>query len=516
MRSGAAQTAYSASLLLMTSALLSGVLGLVRGKLIAYLFGAGPQVDAYTAAFELPDTISYLLIGGIASTTFVKLLTQYTAEGREAEGDRALANILNVMLVLLAVGMVIAAVLAPVYVRYKFHDFDSPATAHLCVQLTRTLLVNQLLLFAGGVFGSRLLVRKIFVYQAMQPLLYNGGIIAGAVLLHARLGVYSLALGAVLGAFLGFFLINFVGARSIGMRWSPQFDLRHPALRQWLRLSLPLMLGQSLVTLDPWIRSYFASEVPGAVALMNYSRQLFNAPMNMIGPAAGAASLPFFATLWSGGDVSKFSASVNRAVSRLLSVSLLLTAWMVSLSAPIIDVALRGGSFHRQDAFAAAQLLVLFALSMAFWTSQNLYARAFYAAGNTLTPMLSGTVITVLSLPVYAVLFHADGIRGLVIASDLGIAAHMIALAVLLHRKRMVSLGELHWAELGKALLAAVCSAGAIALTLRLMPAGGTHAANFVRLLAGSAVWLVVAGSILLLMRSTLPNAILRRRGVGV
>lgn len=497
----------------MMSALLSGVLGLVRSTLIAYLFGASPQVDAYTGAFQLPDTISYLLIGGVAATTFVKMLTQFHAEGREAEGDRALANILNVMLAVLAAAMLLAAALAPLYVQYAFKNFDSSATAHLCVQLTRLLLVNQLFLFAGGVFGSRLLVRKIFLYQAMQPLLYNGGIIVGAVLLHRALGIYSLAVGAVLGAFCGFFLINFIGSRSVGMRWSPQFDLRDPALHEWVRLSLPLMLGQSLVTLDPWIRNHFAGPVHGAIALMNYSRQAFNAPMNMIGPAAGAASLPFFASLWVTRDIARFSDAVNRSVSRLMCVSLLLTGWMVAMAVPAIDLMLRRGRFDRADSAAAAELFLLFALSLVFWTSQNLYARAFYAAGNTLTPMISGTVVTVLSLPVYALLFHSNGIAGLVIASDLGIAAHMVALAVLLHHKRMVSVVGLEWAELGKALLAALCSGLGAAGALRVTSLSSSHAASFARLLLGSAVWLAVAAGVLLLTRSALPNAILRRRG---
>jgi putative peptidoglycan lipid II flippase len=516
LRSGTGQTAYSASLLLMVSALLSGVLGLVRSTLIAYLFGASPQVDAYTGAFQLPDTISYLLIGGVAATTFVKMLTQFQSEGREAEGDRALANILNVMLVILAAAMLVAAALAPLYVRYAFKNFDSPATAHLCVQLTRLLLVNQLFLFAGGVFGSRLLVRKIFLYQAMQPLLYNGGIIVGAVLLHRSFGIYSLAIGAVLGAFLGFFLINFIGSRSVGMRWSPRFDLRDPALHEWVRLSLPLMLGQSLVTLDPWIRNHFAGPVHGAIALMNYSRQAFNAPMNMIGPAAGAASLPFFATLWVTRDIAKFSDAVNRSVSRLMGVSLLLTGWMVAVAGPLIDLMLRRGRFDRADATIAAELFLLFALSLVFWTSQNLYARAFYAAGNTLTPMISGTVVTVLSLPVYALLFHSNGIAGLVIASDLGIAAHMVALAVLLHRRRMVSLMGLEWGELGKALLATLCSGIGALLVLRVVPLGSSHTASFVRLLVSSIVWLAIAAGVLLLTRSALPNAILRRRKSAV
>ena len=499
----------------MVSALLSGLLGLVRGSLIAYLFGAGSAVDAYTAAFELPDNIYYLLIGGVASTTFIKLLAQYEAEGRQAEGDRALSNILNVMLTVLALAALAGIALAPLYVRYKFHNFDSPQTAAQCVWMTRVLLFNPLLLLAGGVFGSRLMAKKIFFYQALQPLLYNGGIIVGAVLLHARFGVYSLAIGAVGGAFFGMFVLNFVGARSIGMRWSPQYDWKHPALREWIRLSLPLMLGQSLVTLDPWIRSYFASEVKGAVAMMNYSRQLFNAPMNMIGPAAGAASLPFFASLWAKADVAAFSAAVNRAVSRLISVSLLLTGLMIALAYPLIDVALRRGHFSSSDASAAAQLFVLFCLSLVFWTSQNLYARAFYGAGNTLTPMISGTVVTLLSLPVYAFLFHSNGIRGLVIASDIGIAAHMIALAVLLHRKRLVSLAELEWAELGKALVAALLSGAAAAFALRALPLGAGHAANFARLVIGSAVWLLVAVGLLMALKSSLPAAVLRRKSAG-
>jgi putative peptidoglycan lipid II flippase len=512
LRPGSTQTAFSASLLLMVSALLSGLLGMVRAKVIAKLFGAGPEVDAYTAAFELPDTISYLLIGGIASTTFVRLLTKYDAEGRQAEGERALSNILNVMLSVLAAASLLAAALAPLYVRYKFHNFGNADTAHMCVQLTRILLGNQLFLLAGGVFGSRLLVRKIFVYQAMQPLLYNGGIIVGALLLHGAIGVYSLAIGAAAGAFLGFFLINYLGARSIGMRWWPAYDLRHPALREWLKLSLPLMLGQSLVTLDPWIRSYFASEVPGAVALMNYSRQLFNAPMNMIGPAAGAASLPFFASLWAKGDAAAFSTSVNKSVSRLLAVSLLLTSLLIASAGPLVDVALRGGRFHGSDAVMAAKLFVLFCLSLVFWTSQNLYARAFYAAGNTLTPMISGTVVTLLSLPIYALLFHSHGVVGLVIASDIGIGAHMIALAVLLHLRRMVSLAQLEWSELGKALIATLCSGAAMAYALRALPLSDSHTANLIRLVVGSAVWLLTSLAILLGTRSTLPHALLRKK----
>lgn len=497
----------------MGSALLSGVLGLVRNKLIAQLFGAGPAVDAYNAAFELPDVIYYLLIGGVASTTFVKLLSSYEAAGTQEEGDHALSNILNVVGAGLLLAILLGELLAPLYVRYKFHNFNGSAeTAALCVRMTRILLPNQLLLLAGGVFGARLLSRKIFVYQALQPLLYNGGIILGALLLGRSLGIYALAVGAAAGALFGFFLINLMGARRIGMRWSPSFNVRHPTLREWVRLSLPLILGQSIVTLDPIIRSYFAADIHGGISLMKYARDLFAAPMGIVGPAAGLASLPFFASLWAEQDIPRFSNAVNRSVSRLLAVSLLLTSWMVAFAGPAVNLALSGGRFRGHDATEAAELFVLFSASLVFWTSQNLYARAFYAAGNTLTPMLSGTAVTVLSLPVYALLFRAYGIAGLVVASDVAIAAHMVALAVLLHRKRMVSVAELEWQELGKTLAAALAGAVAVSGILRLLPPGTTHLGNLLRLVLGSCGWGAVCLAVLLTTGSALPRAILRRR----
>ncbi len=497
----------------MLSALLSGVLGLVRNKLIAQVFGAGPAVDAYNAAFELPDVIYYLLIGGVASTTFVKLLSNYETAGTLDEGDRALSNILNVVGAGLLLAILLGELLAPLYVRYKFHNFNGDLqAAAMCVRMTRILLPNQLLLLAGGVFGARLLSRKIFVYQALQPLLYNGGIIAGALLLGRSLGIYALAVGAAAGALLGFFLINLLGARRIGMRWSPSFNVRHPTLREWVRLSLPLILGQSIVTLDPIIRSYFAADIHGGISLMKYARDLFAAPMGIVGPAAGLASLPFFASLWAEQDISRFSNAVNRSVSRLLAVSLLLTSWMVTFARPAVNLALSGGRFRGHDATEAAELFLLFSLSLIFWTSQNLYARAFYAAGDTLTPMLSGTAVTVLSLPVYALLFRGYGIAGLVVASDVAIAAHMAALAVLLHRKRMVSVAELPWGEVGKALLAATMSGVVAGVLLRLLPAGTSHVASLLRLLGGSVLWLAVAIGLLMVTGSALPEAILRKR----
>ena len=166
------------------------------------------------------------------------------------------------------------------------------------MKLTRILLPAQLFFFAGGVFGAVLLVRKQFNVQAVSPLIYNLGTIVGGVLLVKQLGVSSLAIGTVAGAFFGPFLLNWVFARRAGTRYRPILDWHDEGLREWVRLSLPLMAGVSLVTADSWIIAHFASKIGGAVSQFNYAKQLFTAPMAVLAQAAGAASMPFFASLW--------------------------------------------------------------------------------------------------------------------------------------------------------------------------------------------------------------------------
>ena len=503
-------SAFSATILLSLSSLLSAMLGLLRVKYIAHVFGAGHVTDAYNAAFQLPDMISYFLVGGVASITLVSILNRYREAGEEEGADRALSVVLVGMVVVLGVAILLAELLAPVYTRTFFGGFDAE-TSSLCTHLTRLLLPAQLCFFAGGVLGSRLLVRKIFLYQAVTPLVYNAGILLGGLLLAGRIGIDSLAWGVLGGALLGSTILNAVGTFRSGLRFYPVLNLRHPAFVEWVQLSLPLMIGVSLAMADKWILSHYAAADQGGITLLSNAKTLFTAPLTIVGAAAGSASLPFFSRLFAQGKLYDFNAAVNGAVSRLMAFALLSTAWMMALATPIISF-LKGGVYTEADALATARYFTLFAVSLALWSAQGIYARAFYAARNTLVPAVSGTLVTLFSIPVYGLLFHRIGINGLAIASDLGITAHTVALAVLLHRYRLVSLVTLEWGELGRAALAAASSYIGIKLSLGWLPGGSGHLWNALRLGAGSLVWLAVCTGVLLGLRSKLPAQLLRRK----
>jgi len=521
LRPSHTHSVFSATVVLMASTFLSRIIGLVRVKYILWLFGRGMDADALNAAFVLPDMISYFLVGGAASITFVTILTRYRESGREEDGQRSLSVILTTMYLVLGVAILLAEIFAPVYVRWWFDGF-SPAKAALCVQLTRILLPAQLFFFAGGVFGAVLLVRKQFTVQAIAPLIYGLGTIVGGVLLVHRIGVSSLALGTVAGAFVGPFLMNWYFAKRMGTHYRPILDWRDEGLREWVRLSLPLMVGVSLVTADGWIIAHFASKTDGAVSLMSYAKQLFTAPMAMLAQAAGAASMPFFASLWTQKRHYEFANGVADSVSRVASLGLLVASGMVALAVPLLELLFQGGRFSAADARECAGYFAVFSIAMAMWAAQSIYARAFYAAGNTFIPMAAGTAVTLVSLPIYAFLYHSYGAMGLAIASDIGITLQTLTIALLLHQRHMVSLASLEYAEMGRCLLAAAAAGIAVWGVCRWMVGIASHLLgasmpihgrwlDLAVLVVGTALWVVVAGWTLDRTGSGLPSAMMRR-----
>jgi putative peptidoglycan lipid II flippase len=446
LRPGHTHTATTATLLLMVSAFLSRIIGLVREKFTAYLFGAGSEMDAYRAAFLLPDTIAYFLVGGAASITFITMLSRYQERGHPEEGERVMSVIISVMLVVMGAAILVAELGAGVFVRWYFAGY-SPEKAALATYMTRILLPAQMMFFLGGVLSAVLLVRRQFAYQAAAPLVYSTGIIVGGVLLHHHLGVSSLAVGATVGAFCGPFLLNAIGAHRAGIRFRFDLDWGDAGLHEWVKLSIPLMLGLSLVTVDGWIIAWLTSHENGLYAKLYFAKQLFTVPIAIVGQAAGAASLPFFAALLSRGEKGGFASAVNASVTRILALSFLISAWMVALAPPAVDLVLRGGALQRAEATIIAAFFGLFSISLCLWAAQAIYARAFYANGDTLRPMVASTIVTVLSLPIYWSLYRAYGGLGLVAASNIGILAQTLVLAVMLHRDGLVRLNGLDWAE---------------------------------------------------------------------
>jgi len=507
-------TAFSATLLLMSAIMASRVIGYVREAYIAWAFGAGPQTDAYVAGFTIPDWLNYIVAGGTASITFVSIYTRFLAQNKEEDAQKTFSIIITVMTAVLGIGTLVAEVFTPQIERHLFSGFDSGQLA-LCVHLTRILLPAQIFFYVGGVVSAVLLSRRLFLFPAFGPLLYNVAIICGGVLFSRRLGISSLAYGALAGAILGPFLVNAIGAARIGTGYRVSFDVGNPAFRDWVRMSIPLMIGVSLVTADDWILRYFASGSVGDITRLNYAKRLFAVPIAVLGQATGQASLPFFARLFGEKRMSEFAATVNASVSRIMAASLLATGLMAATALPLMDLVYRRGRFHFSDSETTAIYFFWFSLSLAFWAGQSLYARAFYAAGNTLTPMIASSIITLASLPMYSALNHAFSIAGLAIASDLGIVANTVAIALLLHQRKLVPLEGLQWGELSKAGITALVAGLLGHWVASGVTVKGSRMSDVQSLLLTTLTWAGAVAAGLWLTRSQLLRDLLNRKGTS-
>lgn len=498
----------------------------MRGKYIAWLFGAGHQTDAYFAAFRLPDLMNNFLLGGAVSITFITLLNRYRERGEEAEGERLLFTVLNLMLLVLTAASIVLMFLSGAYIRWTNPGFTAEEVA-LSARMTQIVLPGQIFLFAGNVLGATLLVRKQFLYQAAQPIIYNLTIIGCGVLLHGQFGIRSLALGATTGLFLGSLVINAWGAARNGIRYRWEIDLHHPGLRVWLFMTLPLMLGYTLPFLDPYFAGYYASHGTGDITRLTNAKQIFSAPMSMLAQAAGVASMPFFAQLWAKDKQYEFAVGVADSVSRVVALGLLAASVMIALSQSIVGLIFGGGRFTASDVHYTALFFALYTISLFAWCAQSIYARAFYAAGITWLPMLASTIIIVAAFPAYGLGYRLYGAAGLALASDLGIILQAVMLALLLHKRRMVSLAGLDFTEMGRCLGAGVAG-GAVAWLLAwgmgsaflhlpvIAHVGYAHYfTDAVILVVGGLVWTVVAKWALDKSGSALPRVVMKRLGLA-
>jgi putative peptidoglycan lipid II flippase len=192
------------------------------------------------------------------------------------------------------------------------------------------------------------------------------------------------------------------------------------------------------------------------------------------------------------------------------------------LAQPIVELIYLGGRFSAADCRTCAAYFAIFSVSLFLWSAQAIYSRAFYAAGNTMLPMIAATAVTLVSIPIYASLYRLHGAMGLAVASDLGIALQTVSLALLLHQRRMVSLASLDYIEMARCLLAALVSGTAVGLLFwwlggvlhEAMP-GRTQWIDLAVLIAGTALWLAIVKWVLEKTGSALPRVAMNRLGLG-
>ena len=433
-----------AALVLSASVLLSRLLGFVRDALIAYLLGAGSETDAYYAAFTLPDLMNYFLAGGTLSITFIPLYTRFIAKGRDEDGDRLMSVVLTNMGLLLATMLVVGEVYAPELVGKLFPGFGARELVRT-TELTRIVMPAQLFFYIGGVLAAILMARERFVAVAAVPLVYNFSIIAFGIVLHDSMGVAGFSVGALVGAFLGPFLIPLLAVRR-AVPFRLRLNFRDKDFLRYVKLTLPLMLGVSLLTADEWIGRFFGSSMErGTITWLNNARRLMLVPMALIGQAAGQAALPFLSRLVAQQRTKEMREVLGATLRAAAYLAIVCAAFAAVYSDAIIAIVYQRGAYLVSDSSRTAAILLCFCPGIIGWTVQVVAVRGFYAHSDTVRPMIIGTVVTGLCLPVYAALGERWEAEGLALATSIGIIFNAAATLLLLSKRYQA----IDWAGLG-------------------------------------------------------------------
>ncbi|MBN2492632.1 MAG: murein biosynthesis integral membrane protein MurJ [Planctomycetes bacterium] len=407
-----------ASILMMGSVLLSRVMGMVREMVIAWAGGAGGAVDAYKAAFLLPDILNHVLAGGFLSVTFIPIYARHLAERRPEEGDRVVSLVLMVSGGLALLLVAVEWILAPRLVPLVAPGLEGAVLGE-SVRLTRIVLPAQAFFIPGGVLLAVQMARGRFLLPALAPLVYNAGIIAGGVVLGPRLGMAGFSWGVLAGALGGNLVLQAWGARSCGFRFRPCFRLRHPDLREYVLLTLPLALGLTMTFSTEFFFKFFGSQVsPGAIACLDYALRLMLVLVAAFGQAAGTASYPFLARQAAEGRLDRLNALLDATLVRF-GVPVVAGAVLLGVLAPEVVWLVYGrGSFTLDDATATAAALRGFLLGAPAWAAAAIVVRGWFATRNTLVPALVSTAGVLLALPLYAAFTRWWGVVGVALGAS--------------------------------------------------------------------------------------------------
>lgn len=428
-------TLGKAALVVSGGILASRALGFLREVILAAILGAGAQTDIYRAAFTLPDYLFFLMAGGYLTITFVPILSRHLADG-DADGINAsFTAVVRVVAILMVVLTAVVAIFAHPITQALFSDIPAEHIPELTT-LVRIVLPAQVFFVLGSLMMAVQYAHQRFLIPTLAPIVYNLAIILGGLLgaLGGRAGPAGFIWGALTGAFLGNFALQWWGAHRLGARLIPAVPFRHPAVTEYFALAFPLMIGQSAVALDEVFYKLFGQlGGEGAIASLGYARQINMVPVGVIAQAAGVASYPFLARLFAEGKLSEMSATVGRAVRSSLAVAGLGAAGVIGLALPIVQIAFQRGRFDPQNTVTVASLLAIYGLSIPMWAAHQVYTRAFYATRRMWLPVVIGTGATVLAVPLYWVSATRLGASGVAIASVTIMALYTTAISLWWH-----------------------------------------------------------------------------------
>ena len=413
----------------------SRILGLLREILIARQFGTSGDYDAYVAAFRIPDLLFLVVMSGAFGSAFIPVFAGFLSRGEQDRAWRLASAVLTyTVLTLLVVGQLVFIFAGPL-----MRDIVAPGLAppqqDLAVNITRLLLLSPLLLGLGAAAQGMLQAQDAFTLPAVAPILYNLGIIAGALLLAPTMGVYGLAVGVIVGA-AGHAGIQFAGLIRCGMRFSPTLSRHVQGLGEVARLMAPRLVGQAAFQINFIVMTNFASRLgESKVSAINYAYQVFMLPHGVLALSLSTVIFPMMARQYELNQLDDLKVTLRGALGPLIFLTFPASVGLFAFRTSIVQVLFQFGSFSDESTRLVAQALAYFSVGLVAFAVVEAVTRAFYAMHDTRTPVTVAIVTVIANIALSAYLAPRLGHGGLALSIALTTVVEMAILLTVLYRR---------------------------------------------------------------------------------
>jgi putative peptidoglycan lipid II flippase len=441
---------------------ISRLTGLAREMIISARFGTTAELDAYLAAFRLPDLLFQVIAGGALGSAFIPVFTGCLARRNLPAAWRLFSAIVTLVLVVMTTVALCAAVAAPWLVHHILAPGFTPAQQALTASLMRWMLISTVIFGVSGILMGVLNSFQHFLLPALAPALYNLSIIAGALFLAPSLGVYGLVIGVIVGAALHLD-VQLLGLWYYRARYTPMLGLGNPLVREVGRLMAPRALGLAAVQLNFWVNTVLASSLAsGSLSALNYAWLLMLLPQGIVAQGVATAAFPTFASLEAQGRRTELRRAIAGTLRGVLFLAIPAAVGLFFWRVQLIQLLLERGEFTATSTQLTASALAFYSVGLVGHSVVEIVARAFYSLHDTRTPVIVGVAAmagnTVLSFWLRALLGHA----GLALANTIATTAEMVILVVILSRR----LHGLEWPRLAETVVKASIAAALMAIPL--------------------------------------------------
>jgi putative peptidoglycan lipid II flippase len=421
--------------LITISYLMSRVLGFFREILLAQWTGVTGASDTLDLAFIIPDFLFYLSAGGYLAITLIPILSDLSKDKEGELNDYFVSLLYGLSLIFIAISFIFFLFR---YQIINLFDVDDP---DLFIKLFTPIVFSQAFFFIGAILMSFQYFKNDFKYAALAPIIYNLSIILFGWFYSTspESTVYGFAIGGLVGSVIGHLFLQLLGAKKNGLVFKalkPKF--KH--ISQYIRISFPLIVGQSIAVMDEQLFRYFGSLLStGSIASFRYARRVALIPVGVIAQAVGVASYPTLSSLFVENKLEEFKLLVRKQLSVLALINTGVLIIFLTNSENIIEIIYQRGMFTAEDTNRVSSIFMVVAFGLIPWSLSQIITRSYYVQKNYWFPVWVGTSITFATIFILKVLSNPSGESySVVIISSLWVNTLVLSLFLKIRDERLI------------------------------------------------------------------------------